>query len=301
MKNVAVTVGGMEALYLTFMAMIDEGDEVIIFAPYYVNYKQMIQMCGGIPVVIDTKEENDFIPKTEDIEKHITDKTIAIVINTPCNPTGAVYDKNSLEEIAELCKKHNLAVISDEVYCQMVYKGYKHESIALFSDMQERTIVVDSFSKRFAMTGYRIGYIIANEDLITGIVKLQENVAACAPVSSQYAAINAFEECIDDNSMQIEFEKRRDYIYPAVKNIAGLSCAKPSATFYLFVNVKGTGLSGLDFAYKLLEKEHVAVVPGITYGENYGDYIRIAYTMNIDKLKLAVERIERFVSSLKNM
>lgn len=300
-KNVAVTVGGMEGLYLALKAMIDPGDEVIILAPYYVNYKQMISLCGGVPVVVETFQENGFIPKIEDIERKITDRTIGIIVNSPCNPTGAVIPFSVLSGIAKLTKKYDLAVISDEVYCKLVYdEDIEHISIATIPGMSKRTIVIDSLSKRQAMTGYRVGFAIASEDIITAMVKLQENIAACVPVSSQYAAITAFEKCADDSSLRDEFRRRRDFIYPAINSIDGLQCEKPHATFYLFVNVNGTGLNGLDFAYKLLEEEHVAVVPGITYGDSYGDYIRIAYTMNIEKLELAVTRIVRFIDSLKN-
>lgn len=299
-KNIAITVGGMEGLYLALRAIVDPGDEVIILAPYYVNYKQMISMCGGTPVIVETLESNHFVPVAEDIEKKITDKTVAIVINTPCNPTGAVIPMDSLVKIAEVAKKYDVSVISDEVYCQLVYdEGEEHASIASVDGMIDRTIVIDSLSKRQAMTGYRVGYAIAPEDVITAMVKLQENIAACAPVSSQYAAIAALRECYNDSSLRDEFKHRRDFIYPAINNIEGMSCSKPHATFYLFVNVEKTGLSGLDFAYKLLEREHVAVVPGVTYGDGYENYIRIAYTMEIDKLAQAVDRIQRFVAGLK--
>lgn len=299
-KNIAITVGGMEGLYLALQAIVDPGDEVIILAPYYVNYKQMISMCGGTPVIVETLESNRFVPIAEDIEKMITDKTVAIIINTPCNPTGAVIPMESLMKIADVVKKHGIMVISDEVYCRLVYdEGEEHTSIATVDGMSERTIVIDSLSKRHAMTGYRVGYAVAHEDVITAMVKLQENIAACAPVSSQYAAIAALSECYDDSTLRDEFRRRRDYIYPAINNIEGMSCSMPHATFYLFVNVEKTGLNGLDFAYKLLEKEHVAVVPGVTYGDGYENYIRIAYTMKIDKLAQAVERMHRFVASLK--
>lgn len=297
-SNVIVTVGGMEALFLSLTCMINPGDEVIILAPYYVNYKQMVSMCSGVPVIVNTKEENGFAVSTEMLEKVITDKTVAIIINTPCNPTGAVLGKESLEAIADFAKKHDIAVISDEVYRCLIYDDAKHQSIASLPEMTERTIVIDSFSKRFAMTGYRVGYAIAPADFTAAMIKLQENVAACAALPSQYAGIAAFEQCVDDTFIKDEFQKRRDYLYTAINNIKGLSCIKPAATFYLFVNIKDTGLDALTFAYKLLENQHVAVVPGIAYGEEYKDYVRIAYTMEIDVLKKAISRIEKFVSDL---
>lgn len=297
-SEVMATVGGMEALFLSLACMLDEGDEVIIFAPYYVNYKQMIRICGGTPVIINTLEEEGYAVNKERLESAITDRTVAIIINTPSNPTGAVLKRESLEIVAEAAKKHDLTVISDEVYRTLIYDGVKHESIVSLPGMRERTLVVDSLSKRFAMTGYRLGYAVGPELLISNMVKMQENVAACAPLPSQHAGIAAFENCADDKTIVEEFQKRRDYLYNAINEIDGLSCIKPAATFYLYVNIEKTGLDSQSFAYKLLEKEQVAVVPGVTYGDNYDNYFRIAYTMKVDVLRQAVERIKRFVESL---
>ena len=298
MKEIIMAVGGMEALYLSFACLLDEGDEVIILAPYYVNYKQMVQMCAAKPVIINTTEESGFGVSVEQLEAAITDRTVAIVVNTPGNPTGAVLNGEVLSGIAEIAKKYDLTVISDEVYRTLIFDNRKHESIVNIPGMRERTIVIDSVSKRFAMTGYRLGYAIGPEEIIANMVKMQENVAACAPLPSQYAAIAAFEQCVNDTSICEEFQQRRDYIYESINAIEGLSCRKPEATFYLFVNISKTGMNCLDFAYKLLEEEHVAVVPGMTYGEAYTDFIRIAYTLKVDGLKVAVERIERFMKRL---
>ncbi len=298
LKEIIMAVGGMEALYLSFACLLDEGDEVIILAPYYVNYKQMVQMCGAKPVIINTTEESGFGVSVEQLEAAVTDRTVAIVVNTPGNPTGAVLSGEVLKGIADIAKKYDLAVISDEVYRTLIFDGRRHESIINLPDMRERTIVIDSVSKRFAMTGYRLGYAIGPEEIISNMVKMQENVAACAPLPSQYAAIAAFEQCVNDTSIREEFEVRRNYIYESINAINGLSCRKPDATFYLFVNISKTGMNCLDFAYKLLEEEHVAVVPGITYGAAYTDFIRIAFTLKVDGLKAAVERIERFMNRL---
>ncbi len=297
-KQVAVTVGGMEALFLSIACLVDQGDEVIIPAPYYVNYKQMVSMCGGVPVVVNTTEQNAFSISAQQLEDAVTARTVAIIVNTPCNPTGTVLSHEVLQGIAQIAQKHNLSVISDEVYRTLVYDGYKHESIVNLPGMRERTVVIDSLSKRFAMTGYRLGYAIAPEDLISNMVKMQENVAACAPLPAQYAGITAFQECAEDTSINAEFRRRRDYLYEAICSIDGLSCLKPAATFYLFVNIEKSGLDCLDFAYRLLEAEHVAVVPGVTYGKAYTHYIRIAYTMEMESLKAAVARIRRFMCGL---
>ena len=299
-RHVMATVGGMEALYLGLACMVDEGDEVIIFAPYYVNYKQMIRICGGTPVIVNTLEENGYGIDEKQLEEAVTERTVAIIINTPSNPTGAVLSQKSLEAVANIAKKYDLTVISDEVYRTLIYDDVKHQSIINLQDMSQRTLLVDSLSKRFAMTGYRLGYAIGPEELISNMIKMQENIAACAPLPSQYAGIAAFEYCADDNSIVEEFQARRDYLYDAINTIDGLSCIKPAATFYLYVNIKDTGLDGQTFAYKLLESQQVAVVPGVTYGENYKNYFRIAYTMKIDVLKEAVERIRKFVDGIKN-
>lgn len=299
-SEILVTVGGMEALYLTLSSIIDEGDEIIVHAPYYVNYVQMIKMCGGKPVIINTDDKNGFSLTSDIVKQKITNRTIGIIINNPCNPTGEVLNEKTLDELAEIVKENNLIVISDEVYSSLIYDGQKHHSIITREGMKEHTVLIDSVSKRFAMTGYRIGYAIAPSILITNMTKMQENIAACAPLPSQYAGIAAYTLCNKDNSLKNIFQKRRDYIYNAINNISGLNCRKPSATFYLFVNIEKTGLSSFSFAKKLLETKHVAVAPGITYGEKYDNYIRIAYTLNIEKLREAVKRIEEFMDILKH-
>lgn len=297
-SEIIVTVGGMEALYLALACLIDEGDEVIIHAPYYVNYVQMVRMCGGVPIILNTYESNGFTFTPQQIESAVTDRTVAIILNSPCNPTGVVLDAKLLDDVAGIAQKHDLTVISDEVYRTLLYDRNQHESIVTRSGMKERTVVIDSLSKRFAMTGYRIGYAVAPEELIANMTKMQENVAACAPLPSQYAGIAAYNECVDDRSIIEKFEERRQYIYHAINGIKGLHCHKPAATFYLFVNIEETGLDCVSFAYKLLEAQHVAVAPGITYGKEYSNYIRIAYTLDIEKLKQGAERIEKFVASL---
>lgn len=294
--ELVVTVGGMEALFLSLSCLIDDGDEVIVFAPYYVNYIQMIRMCGGTPVIIETEESRGFQFSKEQLQNAITNKTSVMIINSPCNPTGHVISSEGLDYLAEVAIENDITIISDEVYRTLIYDDCTHDSIIIRTGMKERTVLVDSMSKRFSMTGYRLGYAIAPKDLIAEMTKMQENVAACAPLPSQHAGIYAYTSLLDNNCIRDEFAKRRDYIFPALNNISGLSCLKPEGTFYLFVNISDSGLNCLDFAYRLLEEQQVAVVPGITYGEKYTDYIRIAYTVNVDKLKEAVNRIEMFMS-----
>ena len=294
------TVGGMEALYLTIACLIDEGDEVIIHAPYYVNYVQMVRMCGGVPVIIYTDEKSGFTFTREQLENAVTSKTAAIIINSPCNPTGVIFGNQLLDDIAEVAQRNNLVVISDEVYRTLIFDGKKHESIITRPGMKERTVLVDSLSKRFAMTGYRVGYAVAPAELTENMTKMQENVAACAPLPSQYAGIAAYDFCKEDRHILEIFEQRRSYMADAINGIRGLHCEMPAGTFYLFVNISSTGLDCLSFACKLLEEEHVAVVPGRTYGEAYDNYIRIAYTLDIERLKTAIERICRFMRQFED-
>lgn len=295
--NVIMTVGGMEGLYLAISCLVEKGDEVIIPAPYYVNYVQMVQMNGGIPVLINGEEKTNFSIDLKKVEESISERTIAIIINSPCNPTGAILDSKCLNGIADIAKKHDLLVISDEVYRSLIYDDKKHKSILSIKGMQERTLLIDSLSKKFSMTGYRCGYALGPTELISNMTKMQENVAACAPLPSQYAAIEAYSDNTDTEYILQEFEKRRNILYDGISKIDKLSCIKPQGTFYLFVNISKTGLKSLDFANKLLEQQHVAIVPGVSYGD-YDDYVRIAFTLDESKLIESVQRINKFVNSL---
>ncbi len=296
--DVVVTVGGMESLYLAFLTLLDPKDEVIIISPHYVNYVQMIKMCEGVPVVINTFEDNDFQPTTEQILEKITDRTVAMVLNSPANPSGMELGSKLLDDIADIANKYNLVIFSDEVYKTILFDGKKHDSIITRDGMQDRTVLIDSISKRFAMTGYRLGYSIGPEDFIKNMIKMQENICACAPLPSQYAAIAAYKFHLDDTRICDVYEERRNYMVAAINNIPKLSCHKPDGTFYLFVNISETGLDCMEFANKLLEMEHVAVVPGITYGNIYKYYIRIAFTLDMDNLKKAIIRIENFIKNI---
>lgn len=297
-ENIIVTVGGMEALYLSLCCLIDKGDEVIIPAPYYVNYVQMVRCCGGIPVIINTKEEDGFAVTVEQIEKAITSKTTAIILNSPCNPTGRVLSAETLQKVAAIAEHYDLAVISDEVYKTLVFDGTQYKSIVTFPGMLERTIVIDSLSKRFAMTGYRVGYAVGPHDMIANMTKLQENVAACTALPSQYAGITAYHECAADSQIAEIFKKRCQSMSCAINAIEKLSCPEPVATFYLFVNIQKTKMDSITFARRLLEQQHVAVAPGIAYGDNYDGYIRIACTLTEEKLLEACDRIRKFVGSI---
>lgn len=296
-KNLIVTVGGMEALFLALSSVIDSGDEVIITAPYYVNYLQMIKMFGGVPVIIERfgRPDEDV---SHDIRNAVTSRTAGIIINSPCNPSGDIYSDKLLESIADIAIKNNLAVISDEVYNSLVFDGLKASSIYNIEGMPERTVIIDSCSKRFAMTGWRVGFAVGPEDIISNMIKLQENVAACTPLPSQYAAIRAYSGNFDYSYIRETYQIRRDILVNELADIPGLSCVPPKAAFYAFVNIKASGLKSEEFAYSLLEHEHIAVVPGITYGEGYDDYIRLAFTVSNDKLREAMKRFKNFWGSI---
>ena len=296
-SEIMVTVGAMEGLYLALLSITNPGDEYIIPAPYYVNYGQMVHMCGGVPVIVDKPAEEPLSFRVEDIEAAITPKTKAIIINTPSNPSGKIISWNKIEKLAELAKKHDLYVISDEVYKCLIYGENKFKSIVSIEGMRERTILTNSLSKEFCMTGWRIGYVLANKEIVANMTKLQENVCACAPLPSQYAAIEALSSKEDYSAnMKSIFSERRDALVSGINSIKGLSCTPPDATFYLMVDISKTGLKSFDFACKLLESVHVAVVPGVTYGQSCDNYVRIAFTKNVDVIKQGVERIATFMS-----
>lgn len=297
--EIMVTVGAMEGLYLALVSMLNPGDEVIMPAPYYVNYAQMVRMCHAVPVIIDNPERRDLSFDVVDIEKAITPKTRAIMINTPSNPSGRIIPQDKIDGIAELAKKHDLVVISDEVYKCLIYDNVPFKSIVAIDGMRERTILINSLSKEFCMTGYRIGYVLAPEEIIAAITKLQENVCACAPLPSQYAAIKALsgEENYSKNMVDI-FTERRNVLYDGLSKIGKFSVEAPEATFYMMVDISKTGMNSIDFCYALLRKAHVAAVPGVTYGKCCDHYIRIAFTLDADKIKEGVRRITEFANTL---
>ena len=293
-SELMLTIGGMGGLYLSLAAAVNPGDEVLIIGPYYVNYVQMTRMLGGAPVIVYTDPGEDFRIDPEKLEAAVTERTTALVLNSPCNPTGTVIDGETLDRIAEIARKHDLTVISDEVYKTLLYDGARYESIITREGMRERTVLIDSMSKRFSMTGYRCGFAIGPAEIIRGMTNMQENTASCTPLPSQYAAMEAYTACREEHWIQDEFERRRNLMWPAVNGIPGLSCLKPAGTFYLFVNIEKTGMDSLAFATALLEEARVAVVPGVTYGEPYDGYVRIAFTRETEALLEAAERIRKF-------
>lgn len=297
--EIIVTVGAMEGLYLTLLSILDPDDEVIIPAPYYVNYVQMVSLCHGIPVVIDNPESEELSFNVEDIVAAITPKTKAIIINTPSNPSGKVIPWNKIEALAAIAKNHNLIVIADEVYKCLMYDNANFKSIVSIDGMRERTVLVNSLSKEFCMTGWRIGYVLAPKELVSTMTKLQENVCACAPLPSQYAAIEALSGKGDYSKDMVDiFTRRRNILYDGLSQITGLRCNKPEATFYMMVDISSTGMTSFDFCCRLLEAVHVACVPGVAYGNSCDRYIRIAFTIDEMKIKEGVNRIAKFMKSL---
>lgn len=295
-EETIVTVGAMEGLYLTLLSILDSEDEVIIPAPYYVNYVQMVSLCHATPVVIDNPKAEELSFNIEDIEKAVTNKTKAIIINTPSNPSGKVIPWNKIEALADIAKKYNLIVIADEVYKCLMYDNAKFKSIVSIDGMRERTVLVNSLSKEFCMTGWRIGYVLAPKELVATMTKLQENVCACAPLPSQYAAIEALSGKSDYSKDMVDiFTRRRNVLYEGLSNIQGLRCNKPEATFYMMVDISATGLTSYDFCCKLIESVHVACVPGVAYGNSCDKYVRIAFTLDESKIKEGISRISKFM------
>lgn len=298
-SEVIVTVGAMEGLYLALLALLNPGDEVIISAPYYVNYVQMVNLCHAKAVVVDNPDAEELSFNIEDVERAITEKTKAIIINTPSNPSGRIISQEKIQALAELAKKYDLVVISDEVYKCLIYDQASFKSIVAIEGMRERTVLINSLSKEFCMTGWRIGYVLAPEELIATMTKLQENVVACAPLPSQYAAIEALsgKENYSENMVKI-FTSRRNTLVQGIQALPLLRCTAPQATFYLMVDISATGYTSYDFAVALLKAQQVAVVPGVAYGKSCDKYIRIAFTLEEDKIKEGVRRIGEFIKSL---
>lgn len=295
-RNIIVTTGAMGALSLCLLTVLNQGDEVLIQDPQWLNYYAQVKFAGGIPVPIPVYEDDEFKLKAEDIEKRITDKTKVLIINSPNNPTGAVLNYEDLKAIAEVAIKNDLLVISDEVYHTLIYDGNKHYSIGSIEGMQERTIVINSFSKAFAMTGWRVGFAAGNSKIIDKMVKLQENLVACVNSSAQYAAIKALELSEISNDIRDVFLKRRDFIVRELNKIEGISCLLPKGSFYVFANIKDFGKKSEDIANELLEKAGVITIPGSAFGEYGEGYLRIAYTVSEEKLKEAIERIKKYVN-----
>ena len=299
-NEIFVTVGGSEAIDLAFRAMLDPGDEVLIPQPSYVSYEPCAILANGTPVIIDLKEENEFRLTAQELEDAITEKTKILVLPFPNNPTGAVMERKDLEAIAEVIIKHDIFVMTDEIYSELSYGEEPHVSIASLPGMKERTVYINGFSKAFAMTGWRLGYVCAPHEIIAQMLKIHQFAIMCAPTTSQYAAVEALRSCDDEvAAMKEEYNGRRRYLMARFKEM-GLQCFEPYGAFYVFPSIKEFGMTSDEFATKLLESKKVAVVPGTAFGASGEGFVRISYAYSLEQLKMALDRMEEFITDLRN-
>lgn len=297
-KEILITIGVSEAVDAVLRAILNPGDEIIICEPCYVSYQPLAALCETNLIHFDTSKSG-FYPTAEELEKVITPKTKAIMLCSPSNPTGRMIPAAELEKIAELVKKHEIWVLSDEVYSELVYDDRKHCSIGSFPGMKPYTIVLNGFSKAFAMTGWRIGYLCCPDDLMQQVYKLHQYSTICAPIMSQYAAAEGLRSGKEEvEKMRVSYQQRRNLMYKAFTEM-GLPVAEPDGAFYIFPDIRSTGLTSEDFATKLINEYKVAVVPGTVFGAGGEGFIRCCYATDINKLKIALERIGQMVDSLK--
>jgi len=297
-NEVLVTVGGSEAIDMALRAIVCPGDEVIIPQPSYVCYEPITALIGGVPVIIETKAENDFKITPEELLNALSEKTKAVILPYPCNPTGAIMEKEDLEKIADVLKERDIIVISDEIYSELTFGDKTHVSIASIDGMRERTIVINGFSKTFSMTGWRLGYACGPQELLSQITKIHQFAIMCAPTTSQYAAIEALRSCDDVvASMKEEYDMRRRLIVGGFNEL-GLTCREPKGAFYAFPSIASTGMDCETFCEKLLYSEKVALVPGTAFGKGGEGFVRASYCYSLDHISEALERIKRFLSTL---
>ena len=298
-NEVIVTVGGSEGIDVALRAMLDEGDEVLIPQPSYVSYLPCTILADGVPVTIPLQEKNEFKLTAEELEAAITPKTKILIMPFPNNPTGSIMTKEDLEPIVEVVKKYDLFVISDEIYSELSYQG-EHVSIASFEGMKERTILINGFSKGFAMTGWRLGYACGPKEIIEQMVKIHQFAIMCAPTNSQYAAVEALKNCEEEvQEMREAYNQRRRFLMNEFKRM-GLQCFEPFGAFYVFPCIQEFGMTSEEFALRFLEEEKVAVVPGTAFGECGEGFLRISYAYSIEDLKEAIGRMERFIHRLRS-
>jgi aminotransferase len=293
--EIIVTVGVSEAIDLALRALLNPGDEVLYHEPCYVSYSPSIQLAGGVPVAVATRAEDEFSLKVGDLEKAVTKKTRVLMLNFPTNPTGAVMPLEELKKIAAFAVKHDLVVLTDEIYSELTYDEAPHHSIAALPGMKERTLFLHGFSKAFAMTGWRIGYACGPSDIIEAMMKIHQYSILCAPIMGQEAAIEALERGARSvERMKEEYSLRRNFIVSSL-NEGGIPCHLPKGAFYVFPDIRGTRLSSKEFSLKLLDAKKVAVVPGTAFGPSGEGYVRCSYATAMDQIKIACERISDFV------
>ena len=298
LNEVMITVGGSEAIDVALRAMLNPGDEVLIPQPSYVSYEPCTVLAGGVPVIINLKAENEFRLTKDELLEAITPKTKVLVLPFPNNPTGAIMEQKDLEEIVEVIIEKDIFVISDEIYSELTY-GRKHVTIASLPGMKERTILINGFSKAFAMTGWRLGYACGPKEIMEQMIKIHQFAIMCAPTNSQYAGVDALRNSDDDvEYMRETYDGRRRYLMHAFRELK-LDCFEPYGAFYVFPCIKEFGMTSDEFATKLLEEERVAVVPGTAFGECGEGFIRISYAYSLDDLKLAIEHLKSFIERLR--
>lgn len=296
-KEILVTVGGSEAIDLGIRALINPGDEVLVVEPSFVCYSPIVTLVGGVPVTIETKFEDEFRLTADALREKITDKTKLLILPFPNNPTGAIMERHHLEEIAEVLRGTDIMILSDEIYSELTY-GAKHVSIAQIEGMEERTIVINGFSKAFAMTGWRLGYATGPAPIISEMMKIHQYAIMCSPTISQHAAVTALTSCDEDVTHMVnEYDMRRKFLLNSFKSL-GLECFEPKGAFYVFPSIKSSGLDSDTFCERLLYEQKVAVVPGNAFGSCGEGFVRISYAYSLNHLKTAVKRMEQFLAKL---
>ncbi len=297
-EEILITVGGSEAIDACIRALVSPGDEVIIPQPSYVCYEPITRLAGGVPVIIETRAEDDFKVTREQLEKALSPRTKLLILPYPCNPTGAVMEKGDLEELARVLKNTNVAVLSDEIYAELTFGGKRHVSPASIDGMWERTVTVNGFSKAFSMTGWRLGFACGPREIMDQITKIHQFAIMCAPTTSQYAAIEALKNCDGEVERMVhEYDMRRRMMVAGFNEI-GLTCREPKGAFYTFPSVKSTGLSSDEFCERLLYSKKVAVVPGTAFGDSGEGFIRASYCYSVEHIKEAISRIGEFLKEL---
>jgi len=298
-SEIIVTVGGNEAVFMAMMGLLDSGDEVLIPDPCWLNYFYCVQMAGAVPISVPAKEEHQFTPHIDDFRSRITDKTKMIVINTPNNPTGAVYSAEFLAELAQLAVEKDLYVLSDEIYEKMVYDGHRHVSFGSLAGMKERTVTVSGFSKNYSMTGWRLGFVAASPDAISAMVRIHQYVTICATSFAQWGAVAALTGPQDDvHHMVGEFDKRGALVSSALQEMPGIQVSKPAGAFYIFPSIKETGKSSQEMAQYLLDEAKIAVVPGHVFGDFGEGYIRLSYANSYENLEMALSNMSAALKKL---
>ena len=297
-KETIITVGGSEAIDIALRAMVDPGDEVIVPQPSYVSYEPCAILAGAKPVIIELKNEDDFRLTAQELTDAITDKTKILILPFPNNPTGAIMEREDLEKIAKICIEKDIFVLSDEIYAELTFKN-DHVSIASLPGMRERTIVINGFSKAYAMTGWRLGYAMGPEEIITQMTKIHQFAIMCAPTTSQYAAVEAVRNGDEDvKVMRKSYDQRRKFLMNAFREM-NLPCFEPFGAFYVFPDIREFGMTSEDFAFALLDAQNLAVVPGTAFGNSGEGFLRISYAYSLEKLKIAMERIAVFIEELR--